>query len=416
MTPRSKRPDLPAKDAFNFGERVRETLMVALGRQGDPLDRMMTLRDLLDTGLAKLKPGQSPGTGGGIPPITPGAPGDTPHLTPPPTPTGLTLTGGLSNFFIETDPPIFTMGHGYGRTNVYGIPYDGTGPAPTFSDAVPIGSFQGQVWSYATDPSTTWRVWVKWQTADGVESVSPAGGTNGQEVTTGQNVGKLVDAMTGPNLPFKEVTSPITLPDGTVVPVGVYISDAFIHRMQVQTAQIYDLAVTNAKIGSVSASKITAGSIAVGQYVRSSSYVPGVTGFTIEGSGNVEFNNAIVRGTIYAGAGTFAGDISGANGNFRGQITGGSFTGYAWPPAGQSGFYLGPSGLLLGNANDGRYFQVESGGNVYSPQFTIVNGVATFNGSINVTGAAGTRRLQITNSQILVWDDSNVLRVRLGIW
>lgn len=416
MSTTSKRPDLPPPTAPNFDQRLRETVMVYLGRQGDPLDRGMTLRDLLASGIATLKPGTTPGTGVGIPPINPGTGETTKDLTPPPTPTGFALTQGISVFFIETDPPTFTMGHGYGRTNVYGIPYDGTGPEPTFSDAVPITSFQGETASYATDPATTWRVWVKWQTADGVESVAPAGGTNGAEVTTGQNVAKLVEAMTGPGKPFKEVTSPISLPDGTVVPVGVYISDAFIHRMQVQTAMIYDAAITNAKIDSVSASKITAGSIAVGQYVRSSSYVPGTTGFTIEGSGNVEFNNAIVRGTIYAGAGTFAGDITGANGNFRGQITGGSFTGYAWPPSGQSGFYLGSSGLLIGNANDNRFFQVEAGGNVYSPQFTIVNGNATFSGGINVVGAAGTRRLQITNSQILVWDDSNVLRVRLGIW
>lgn len=413
---RPTRSDIPAPTASNFSQRVRESLMVYLGKQGNPLDRGITVRDLVSSGIAVIKPGMSlGGGGGGVPPIQPGNPSDAKDLTPPPTPTGLVLTGGLSNFFVETDPPNFTMGHGYGRTNVYGIPYDGTGPEPTFSDALPLGSFQGAVWSYATDPSTTWRVWVKWQTADGVQSVGPAGGTNGTAVTTGQNVGKLVDAMTGPGQPFKEVTSPITLPDGTVVPVGVYISDAFIHRMQVQTAQIYDLAVTNAKIGSLSASKITAGSIAVGQYIRSSSYVPGVSGFTIEGGGNVEFNNATVRGTIYAGAGTFSGDISAASGNFRGQITGGSFGGYAWPPSGQSGFFLGPPGLLLGNANDGRYFQVESGGNVYAPGFSIVNGAATFSGTLSVTGGGGANYVQITNTQIIVVA-GGVLRVRMGFW
>jgi hypothetical protein len=411
---RPTRIDIPSPTAPNFSQRMREAMMVYLGKQGNPLDRGITVRDLLSTGLAVIKPGMSLGGGSGTPPLNPNIPEDPPDLTPPPTPTGLVLTGGLSNFFIETDPPAFTMGHGYGRTNVYGIPYV-SGPLPTFSDALPLGSFQGEVWSYATDPSTTWRVWVKWQTADGVESIAPAGGTNGMAVTTGQNVAKLVDAMTGPNLPFKEVTSPILLPDGTVVPVGVYISDAFIHRMQVQTAQIHDLAVTNAKVVSLSASKITAGSIAVGQYVRSSSYVPGVTGFTIEGGGNVEFNNAIVRGTIYAGAGTFAGDISAASGNFRGQITGGGFSGYAWPPAGQTGFYLGPGGLLLGNSNDGRYVQIDAAGNLYAPQFSIVNGAATFAGTLSVTGGGGGDYVQITSTQIVVVV-GGVLRVRMGFW
>lgn len=73
----------------------------------------------------------------------------------------------------------------------------------------------------------------------------------------------------------------------------------------------------------------------------------------------------------------------------RGRIAGGSFTAYAWPGYGQGGFYLGPEGLLLGNANGntvgvGQYFQIDAGtGNVYSPQFTIINGSASFSGTLS---------------------------------
>lgn len=41
------------------------------------------------------------------------------------------------------------------------------------------------------------------------------------------------------------------------------------------------------------------------------------------------------------------------------EIMGGDYTGYAWPAAGTTGFYLGPSGLLLGNYNNGKYLQVD---------------------------------------------------------
>ena len=88
------------------------------------------------------------------------------------------------------------------------------------------------------------------------------------------------------------------------------------------------------------------------------------------------------------GTTTFAIDTAG-NATFRGTVTGsdfitGGYSGYAWPPAGQSGCYLGPNGLLLGNANNGKYFQVTSDGNLYAPGFYIENGNATFSGSLTV--------------------------------
>lgn len=51
------RTDLPSPNSSNFSQRVRETLMTYLGRQGNPLDRGLTLRDLLDARLVKLRDG-----------------------------------------------------------------------------------------------------------------------------------------------------------------------------------------------------------------------------------------------------------------------------------------------------------------------------------------------------------------------
>lgn len=59
------------------------------------------------------------------------------------------------------------------------------------------------------------------------------------------------------------------------------------------------------------------------------------------------------------------------------EILGGSFTGYNWPASG-NGFYLGPSGLLLGNYNQGgSYTQITNTGDIYTRNFDIASGVMT---------------------------------------
>jgi len=66
----------------------------------------------------------------------------------------------------------------------------------------------------------------------------------------------------------------------------------------------------------------------------------------------------------------------------RGDIMGGAFTGYAWPVAGQIGFYLGALGMLAGNANDNRYVQITADGNMYLPGFSHTNGQLTLTNPI----------------------------------
>jgi hypothetical protein len=88
------------------------------------------------------------------------------------------------------------------------------------------------------------------------------------------------------------------------------------------------------------------------------------------------------------------------------RITGGAYTGYAWPPEGQQGFYLGPGGLLLGNANNGRYVQITENGDFYTPGFSVVNGNATFSGS--VSGASGTFSGSLTASAINAVNTINI--------
>jgi hypothetical protein len=236
----------------------------------------------------------------------------------------------------------------------------------------------------------------------------------------------------------------------------VYMSTAMIKDATITNAKIANLAVDDAKIANLNVSKLVAGSISVGQYIQSTGYVAGSAGWRINGDGTAEFSGVVVRGTVYAsggliggitiasnsvragqtafntgngfhlgsdgrfslgnatgnrltwdgtnlnvvGGGTFSGALSAATGTFTGNVSAGQFTtgaitSYAFPVAGATfGTYLGPSGLLIGNANNGatsKYFQVEASGNIYAPGFSVVNGTLTINQAnvINTLQLAG---------------------------
>ena len=198
----AERTDLPSIRAPNFEQRVRETLMTYLGRQGNPLDRGITLRDLLDAKLIRLREGfgldQLGRLGDRAIPIAPGtAFEDPPDLTPPPTPTGFEVSAAISHVFVEHDLPNYTQGHGHLRTHLYGLTHVAGTPLPTFAAAVALAQFSGPVFALASNPATTWRLWIRWESVDGVLSTAPAGGTHGLEARTGEDVGTLLDALTG---------------------------------------------------------------------------------------------------------------------------------------------------------------------------------------------------------------------------
>ena len=215
----NNRTDLPTPSAPNFEQRLRETVMTYLGKQGDPLDRGLTVRDLVANGVLKLGAGWKGGSG--LVPLVPGTALEVPteelDLTPPPTPTGFEVDSAISHVFIEHDEPLYRQGHGHKQTRVYGINPTEDKPNPVFADAIELGQFAGQVWAMPSNPSTTWHLWIKWETNDGVLSIDPAGGTNGLVVRTGEDVGLLLDALTGAITQgqlYQDLSSRIDLIDG----------------------------------------------------------------------------------------------------------------------------------------------------------------------------------------------------------
>ncbi len=124
----------------------------------------------------------------------------------------------------------------------------------------------------------------------------------------------------------------------------------------------------------------TIGSAKIADTIQSTNY-SSTAGWQINKGGSATFNDVALRG----------------------QINGGSYTGYAWPASG-TGFHLGPSGLLLGNANLGRYVEIQSSGNLYAPGMSIVNGALTISAAnvintLNIANRAVTVPVYVTYSR-----------------
>lgn len=233
----TNRKDLPSEKASNFQQRLRETVMTYLGKQGDPLDRGITLRDLISSGIAKLPNGWR--SGSDTVPLSPGsftvdADSVTLDLTPPPVPTGVEVTAAITNLMISTDSPSYRAGGGHLSMVVYGQTYVAGGATPVFATAARLAEIPGAIGSYATNPSTTWHIWVTWKSKAGVEG-PPAGGTNGFVAATGENVELLLNALSGQitqSQLYSDLGSRIDLIDGPQSLAGSVAARIFSERQE----------------------------------------------------------------------------------------------------------------------------------------------------------------------------------------
>jgi hypothetical protein len=154
----------------------------------------------------------------------------------------------------------------------------------------------------------------------GLASTGPTGTGSTFEVRADKFVIAAPAGAAAGYVPFEVLTAP-TVIGGVTLPAGVYAQSAYILDGQITNAKIGNLAVDNAKIADLGVNKLIAGNIATGQYIRSSNYVSGTSGFNIDATGAAEFQNVTVRGTVYATAGTFAGSLSAATGTFSGALS-----------------------------------------------------------------------------------------------
>jgi len=341
-------PDLRTASVADVVAALKEWTEVRQGARGDPLDRAVTMRDLLNAGIAT--PGAINGlVPPGTAPIVPEIPG---NIDPPipPTPTNLQAAGTVGSIILTWE-----FARGYSRLAYFEIWRSET---DAIGDAVLLVQTEATVYGDEIASSNTgYYYWVRAVSDAGQSPFNAVSGTYG---VTPLNADEVLDAITDeindtglldqltvkinsdgqvsgyglastpaddpgattfailasrflvaapasagliPTPAFVVQATPTTV-GGVAVPAGVYMDSAYIMNGTIATAKIGNLAVTNAKINSLSVAKLTAGSLSVSAYIESSNFLSGSTGWYIDGNGNAEFNNVTVRGTIYASAGT----------------------------------------------------------------------------------------------------------------
>lgn len=178
--------------------RLTEEMRRLLGFRGDRLDMAITYRAAVARGWVDGPPTSSGGGGGGAPG---GGGGGPPDLTPPPDPTGLTGSAGFSRVIVQWAAPVYTQGGGHGQTNIYAVQraLPSVLPPPVFADAARVSGVYGTstITALPSELNTRWHIWIKWQSVAGVESVNPAGGVNGFQLDTGQDISQLLTILTG---------------------------------------------------------------------------------------------------------------------------------------------------------------------------------------------------------------------------
>lgn len=305
----TKVPALPAPTSDNLlqvARALKSMLDVREGRTGDALDANVTFRDLIDSGLAQVRPGFSGFRGGAMPVLPPWVQNDgydpTQDFVAPPKPTGLTASGLFATVQLQWDEPTY-RNHSYAEvwrsdTNVLG-------------NAVLIGTSDSRFFVDSLGTGATRYYWVRFVSEAGITGAY--NDTNGLEASTSQDPTYLMDVLSDAfgstsKAPFFQIDQP-TVINGVSIPAGTYIKQAFIADATISRAKIQLLAVDNARIANIDAGKITTGFLDAGRIEANSIDASKIDtrNLTIKDSaGNIVFSASGVSVTNITGLGSLA--------------------------------------------------------------------------------------------------------------
>lgn len=180
-------PNVPADaspELRRYLEALGEILNIRTGRAGDPRDRAVTLRELLDSGLAVdlASAAFNPQTSGNPGFVAPGV--QFVDLATPPQPTGVTATAGYQQIYINWTFPLYSN-HAY--TEVW------RGDADVIGDAQLIGIQSARFYTDPVGANVTRYYWVRHVSNESVTGPYSASVT----ATTPQDVDFLLDALAG---------------------------------------------------------------------------------------------------------------------------------------------------------------------------------------------------------------------------
>lgn len=191
MAAAAKRSDLPAIPPTAGAlrpilEAMREVIVTGEGHRGDALDRKITVRDLLGTGLVDIRRGSRPGVGGLVPT------NPAPDMSIPPGPGGFQAVSVFGFITLIWDSPAKHY-RNHGLTNVYRSSED------NIANAVMVGRTAG--FSY-NDPmrgdlagTEGFYYWIRWVSSAGVEG--PPNSPDGTYVEPTPDLDWLMDKISG---------------------------------------------------------------------------------------------------------------------------------------------------------------------------------------------------------------------------
>ena len=219
---------------------VDEALKVRLGRTGDPKDRAVTVRELIDAGLAEnfLENPFNPNAGT---PDNTFVPTTTIELTIPPDVTGFSGAGAFQKIILSWDLAQFPN---FAFTGIWRHTSNDIGGATR------IDTTRAQVYADTVDVGANFYYWVRHVSTSNIVGQF----TNGINVTTSKiSNSNVSDFITTGALTAAQIQA------GTITAASGVIADAAI-----STAKIQDSAITSAKIGSAAITTAKINNAAVG--------------------------------------------------------------------------------------------------------------------------------------------------------
>ena len=340
----TKLAPLPHPSDPRFLDAVYERLAVHTGQRGLPIDRMVTFRDLVEAGIATPKVGGG-GAGVGAGGIVQPAAG-LPNMTVPPPVSGLQVGGAFTRAILSWSPPA----HGnhslveVARASVPDIGMAvtiGSSSANTYIDVVG-GGFTGYWWVRnvssagvrgpwsppvtATTPASHDEILknitsAEWQPETAYSIFNPvaptsevkiggvairlvavsAGATGAIEPDWATEVASIGDtvldgsvtwlAVEAGKIPF--LIDPVS---GLVVIDGAAIREASIESLQVKDGFFDTMTAAKGVLGEANISIANIFNALIDNYIQSSNYSAGSTGWRISANGDAEFNNLLLRG------------------------------------------------------------------------------------------------------------------------
>lgn len=210
---------------------IKEIIETGEGVRGDPLDRKITLRDLVDGGIVKIKGGLSPNNPGSLEPSPPPQ-----NLSVPPAPTGFNAIGGFDGRIDLTwdIPGSLYSNHAY--TNIYRAEED------NFANAILVGREAGAFYTDVVRDDavpTPYYYWISFTSNGNIEGpLNSPSGTMAQALDIDYIVG-LLDGKISESELANELLTPIqSIPS---IQTTLLDHDARINTIQTAVNEVLNL-------------------------------------------------------------------------------------------------------------------------------------------------------------------------------